>query len=95
MGFKTSLDGENLHYVHYVHYVYHLIVEFVLWLQVNVELSIEDCVLKDTRANLADSVDSLGDEFSPLFHAGWLAYINKTVGANQPRQGQEPVVVED
>ncbi len=39
-----SLDGENLHYVHYVQYVYHFIVEFLLWLQVNVELSIEDCV---------------------------------------------------
>ncbi len=83
----------------YVHYVHYLIVEFIVSFQVSVELSIEDCVWKDTRANIADSVDSLGDQYRPLFCASWLAYINKTYGANQPRQaqsvGQEPVVAED
>jgi hypothetical protein len=82
-----------------VHYVHYLIVEFNVSFQVSVELSIEDRVWKDTRANIADSVDRLGDEFRPLFRAGWLAYINKTYCANQPRQaqsvGQEPVAVED
>jgi hypothetical protein len=67
-----------------VHYVHYLIVEFIVSFQVRVELSIEDRVWKDTRAIIADSVDSLCDHFSPLFCAGWLAYINKTHGANQP-----------
>ncbi len=85
--------------MHDVHYVHYLIVEFVVSFQVSVELSIEDRVLKDTSANIAYSVDSLCDHFCPLFCAGWLAYINNTYGANQPRQaqsvGQESVVVED
>jgi hypothetical protein len=62
-------------------------------------VSIEDLVWKDTSANIAYSVDSLGNQFSPLFSARWLVYVNKTYGANQPRQaqsvGQEPVAVED
>ncbi len=82
-----------------MHYLHYLIVEFIVSFHVRVELSIEDSVWKDTRANIADSVDSFGDQFRPLFHAGWLSYINKTYGANQPRQaqsvGQEPAVVED
>jgi hypothetical protein len=85
-----------LHYVHYVHY---LIVEFIVFYQVSVEFSIEDRVWKFIRANITDSVDSLGSQFRPLFRAGWLSYINKTYGASQPRQaqsvGQEPWVVED
>jgi hypothetical protein len=53
-----------------------------------VELSIADHVWQHTRAKIAFSVDSLGDQFSPFFRAGWLAYINKTHGANKPRQAQ-------
>jgi hypothetical protein len=87
--------------VHFVHYVHYLIVEFIesFQIQVSVGLSIEGCMWKETHAKIADSVDSLCDQFSPLFSAGWLAYINKIFGANQPRQaqsvGKEPVVVED
>jgi hypothetical protein len=83
----------------YVHYVHYFIVEFIVSFQVRVELSIEDHAWKDTCANIAYSVESLRYQFRPLFLAGWLAYINKTYSANQPRQaqsvGQEPVVVGD
>ncbi len=85
--------------MHYVHYVHYFIVEFIVFYQVSVEFSIEDCVWKFICANIAYSVDSHGSQFSPLFSAGWLAYINKTYGASQPRQaqsvGQEPFGVED
>ena len=38
--------------MHYVHYVHCLIVEFIVSFQARVELSIEDPVWKDTRANM-------------------------------------------
>jgi hypothetical protein len=62
-----------------------LIVELIVSFQGRVELSMEDRVWKDTRAKLANSVDSLGNQIRPMFRAGWLAYINQTYGANQPR----------
>ena len=52
-------------------------------LQVRAELSIADHVWQKKRQAIADSVDSLGDQFRPLFRAGWLAYINKTYGAKR------------
>ena len=85
--------------MHYVHYLHYLIIEFIVSFQVRSELGIADNVWQKTRATIANTVDSLSDEFRPLFRAGWLAYINKTYGAAQPRPaqsvGQEPVVVED
>jgi hypothetical protein len=67
--------------------------------QICSELGIPDNAWQKTRETIAKTVDSLRDEFRPLFSSGWLEYINKTYGAAQPRQdrsvGQEPVVVED
>ncbi len=67
--------------------------------QVRVEIGVADHVWQQIRANIALTVYDLGDEFRPLFRAGWLAYIHKTYCAAQPRQaqsvGKEPVVVED
>ncbi len=67
--------------------------------QVSSEFGIADNVWQKTRAAIAKTVDSLCDEFCPLFRAGWLAYINKTYGAAQPRSdqsvGHEPVGAED
>ena len=82
--------------------LYALFSLFILWilcvLQVRLELGIADHVWQATRAAIAKTVDSLGDEFCPLFRTGWLAYINRTYGAPQPRParsvGQEPVVVD-
>ena len=72
-----------------------------MFFQVRVEIGVADNVWHQIRAKIALTVDDLGilgDEFRPLFRAGWLAYIHKTHGAAQPRQaqsvGQEPVVVE-
>jgi hypothetical protein len=59
----------------------------------------QDNVWQNTPATIDKTVDSLGNESSPLFSAGWLAYINKAYDAAQPRPdqsvSQEAVVVED
>jgi hypothetical protein len=41
--------------------------------------------LKQIQA-IANTMDSYADQCSPLFHAGWLTYINKTHAADRPRQ---------
>jgi hypothetical protein len=65
-------------------------LEFIMSLLVRAELSIADHVWQKKHQAIADSVDSLGDQFRPLFRAGWLAYINKTYGAKKPRARQAP-----
>ena len=68
-------QGEYLHYLHYLHY---LIIEFVVSFQVRMELGIADHVWQQTRATIALTVDSLSDDFRPLFRAGWLGLRTST-----------------
>ena len=57
-------QGEYLHYLRYLRY---LITEFIVSFQVRMELGIADHVWQRTRAKIALTVDSLGDDFRPLF----------------------------
>ncbi len=74
-----------------------------MFVQVRSELGVPDNVWHQIRAKIAGvialTVDDLGDEFRPLFRAGWLAYIHRTYGPAQPRKalsvGKESVVVDE
>ncbi len=98
VSFQVSSEF-GIAYLHYMYYLHYLIIQYIVSFQVSSEFGIADNVLQKTRAAIAKTVDSLCNEFCPLFHAGWLAYINKTYGAAQPRPdqfvGHKPVVVED
>jgi hypothetical protein len=98
MGFKTKNKIVDAERVNICIMCIICIMIFIFSFQVSLELGIPDNVWQNTLETIAKSVDSLGYEFHPLFRAGWLAYINKTYGAPQPRPdqsvGKEPVVVE-
>ncbi len=48
-----------------------------MFFQVRSELGIPDNVWHQIRVKIALTVDDLGDEFRPLFRAGWLVYIHR------------------
>ena len=48
------------------------------FLQLRVDIGIEDHVWQEKHDAIAMTVNSLDDEFKPAMRAGWLAYISKT-----------------
>jgi hypothetical protein len=66
---------------------------------VRVELGIVDHIWLDKREAIAQTVDSLGAEFKPAMHAGWMRYIRKAYpdGADDIRHaiGQDQLVLDD
>ena len=48
------------------------------FLQLRVDIGIEDHVWQEKHYAIAMTVNSLDDEFKPAMRAGWLAYISKT-----------------
>ena len=50
--------------------------------QVRIDRGISDEIWIAKRRVLAKTVDNLGDRFRPTLHAGWLAYIKQTYGAD-------------
>ena len=47
------------------------------FLQLSVDIGIEDHVWQEKHDAIAMTVNSLDDEFKPAMRAGWLAYISK------------------
>ena len=67
--------------------------------QVRIDLGIADHVWQDKRAEIAQTVEALGDQFRPAMRAGWLKYI-QTAYAVRPASaasstGQGTLIVGD
>ncbi len=59
--------------------VFIVFIRFIIliFFQIRVDLGLADHVWQDKRAAFAQTVDTLGDQFRPAMHAGWLSYIQQ------------------
>ena len=71
---KSSCYAHYSYYINYINYTYY--TNYTHYFQVRQDLGLADHVWQDKRTLIAQSVDSLGDQFRPAMHAGWLSYIS-------------------
>jgi hypothetical protein len=79
----------------YINYITYLIcipyVNYTHYLNVRQDLGIADHVRQDKGADIAQSVDALGDQSRPAMRAGWLSYIRQAYPDDAAKAASPPV----
>jgi hypothetical protein len=67
-----------MHYVNNINYMYYkYYTHYTYSFQIRQELGLADHLWQDKKKLIAQSVDNLGDQFSPAMRTRWVSYLRR------------------